>query len=183
MRLVLLVFLAGFLFTACVITPGVNYSVAALGGAVAAIFVLGLRALLPTVESRLDESDQRRRDALYVRLGMASIDMLPGGEFEKYVAARIRTMGWKVSTTPATGDFGVDLIAERNDESVAIQCKRRAKPVGVSAVQQVVAGALHHRCATSAVVSNQEFTAAARELARTHACHLVGRSKLRTWTL
>lgn len=183
MRLVLLVFLAGFLFTAYVITPGVNYSVAALGGAVAAIFVLGLRGLMPVAQRRLDGSDQRRRDALYLRLGMASVDMLSGREFEKYVAARIRNMGWKVSATPATGDFGVDLIAERNEESVAIQCKRRAKPVGVSAVQQVVAGALHHRCGSSAVVSNQEFTAAAKELARTHACHLVGRSKLRTWTL
>src|ERR1700739_2385230 len=116
MRLVLLVFLAGFLFTAYVITPGVNYSVAALGGAVAAILVLGLRGLVSVVESRLDESDQRRRDALYLRLGIASVDMMSGREFEKYVAARIRNMGWKVSTTPATGDFGVDLIAQRNGE-------------------------------------------------------------------
>jgi len=183
MRRVLLVFLAGFLFTAYVITPGVNYSLAALGGAGAAILVLGLRGLVSAARSGLDESDQRRRDALYLRLGMASVDMLSGREFENYVAARIRNMGWTVSATPPTGDFGVDLIAERNDECVAIQCKRRAKPVGVSAVQQVVAGALHHRCDSSAVVSNQEFTAAAKELARTHACHLVGRSKLRTWTL
>jgi restriction system protein len=183
MRRVLLVFLAGFLFTGYVITPGVNYSLAALGGAVAAMLVLGLRGLVSVARSGLDESDQRRRDALYLRLGMASVDMLSGREFEKYVAARIRNMGWTVSATPPTGDFGFDLIAERNDECVAIQCKRRAKPVGVSAVQQVVAGALHHRCTSSAVVSNQEFTAAAKQLASTHACHLVGRSKLRTWTL
>ena len=183
MRRVLLVFLAGFLFTAYVITPGVNYSLAALGGAGAAILVLGLRGLVSAARSGLDESDQRRRDALYLRLGMASVDMLSGREFENYVAARIRNMGWTVSATPPTGDFGVDLIAERNDECVAIQCKRRAKPVGVSAVQQVVAGALHHRCTSIAVVSNQEFTAAAKQLASTHACHLVGRSKLRTWTL
>jgi restriction system protein len=183
MRLVLLVFLAGFLFTAYVIAPGVNYSLAVFGGAFAALLVVGLRGLLPVVERGLDESDRRRRDALYLRLGMASVDMLSGREFEKYVAARIRNMGWNVSATSATGDFGVDLIAERNDQCVAIQCKRLAKPVGVSAVQQVVAGALHHRCDSSAVVSNQEFTAAAKELARTHACHLVGRSKLRTWTL
>src|ERR1700756_2811790 len=146
MRLVLSVFLAGFLFTAYVITPGANYSLAALGGAVAATLALGLRGLVSVLESRLDESDRRRRDALYLGLGIASVDRLSGREFEKYVAARIRNMGWNVSATPPTGDFGVDLIAERNDECVAIQCKRRAKPVGVFAVQQVVAGALHHRC-------------------------------------
>ena len=183
MRIVLFVFLAGFLFTASVITPGSNYSLAALGGLIAVVLAFALRTALSVVELRLDESDQRRRDALYLRLGMRSVDVMSGREFEKYVAARVRQMGWDVSATPATRDFGVDLIAERGSECVAIQCKRHARPVGVSAVQQVVAGALHHRCSTSAVVSNQEFTTAAKELASTHGCHLVGRSKLRKWKL
>lgn len=183
MRTVLLVFFAGFLFTAFVITPGSNYSLAALGGLIAVVLVFALRTVLSVVEVRLAESDRRRRDVLYLRLGMRSLDLMSGREFEKYVAARVRQMGWDVSATPATRDFGVDLIAERGSECVAIQCKRHARPVGVSAVQQVVAGALHHRCSASAVVSNQEFTTAARELASTHGCHLVGRSKLRTWKL
>jgi restriction system protein len=183
MRIVLVVFVAGFVFTAYAITPGVNYSMAALGGAIAAVLVLALRGLLPAVERRLDEYDRRRREALYLSVGMSSVDVMSGHEFEKYVAARVRQMGWDVSATSVTRDFGVDLIAARDGECIAIQCKRRAKPVGVSAVQQVVAGALHHQCSASAVVSNQEFTTAAKELARTHGCRLVGRSNLRRWTL
>lgn len=183
MRIVLFAFAAGFSFTAYVITPGANYSLAALGGVVAVVLVFALRGLRPMMERRLDRSDQQRSDALYLSLRMASVDTMPGREFEKYVAARMRKMGWTVRATAATGDFGVDLIAARNDECVAVQCKRRTKPVGVSAVQQVVAGARHHQCDGSAVVSNQEFTTAAQELARTHGCHLVGRSKLRTWRL
>lgn len=183
MRTVLFVFLAGFLFTAYVITPGANYSLAALGGLIAVVLAFAFRTVLSVVELRLNESDQRRRDAFFLRLGMRSVDVMSGREFEKYVAARMRQTGWDVSATPATRDFGVDLIAERGSECVAIQCKRHARPVGVSAVQQVVAGALHHRCSASAVVSNQEFTTAAKELASTHGCHLVGRSKLRTWKL
>jgi restriction system protein len=183
MRLVLCLFLAGFLFTAYVITPGTNYSMAAVGGLIAVVLAFTFRTVLSVAEVRLDKSDLRRRDALYLRLSLRSLDVLSGREFEKYVAARVRQMGWEVSVTPATRDFGVDLIAERGGECVAIQCKRLARPVGVSAVQQVVAGALHHRCSASAVVSNQEFTTAARELASTHGCHLVGRSNLRTWKL
>ena len=141
MRIVLVVFLAGFLFTAFVITPGSNYSMAALGGLIAVVLAFAFRTVLSVVELRLHASDQRRRDTLYLRLGMRSVDVMSGREFEKYVAARVRQMGWDVSATPATGDFGVDLIAERGSECVAIQCKRHAKPVGVSAVQQVVAGA------------------------------------------
>ena len=64
---------------------------------------------------------------------------------------------------------------------MAVQCKRQAKAVGVAAVQQVVSGALHHRCNQSVVVTNQGFTKAARQLATTHRCRLVGREQVQIW--
>ena len=89
---------------------------------------------------------------------------MTGTEFEDYVAARLRRAGWHVTFTSASGDYGVDLIAERDGKSVAVQCKRHGKPVGVAAVQQVVSGARHHGCKKSIVISNQEFTQAAKQL-------------------
>lgn len=115
------------------------------------------------------------------RAGMTAIDGMSGVEFEGYVAARLRRAGWQVRFTPAVGDYGVDLIAEKDGQSVAIQCKRLGKSVGVAAVQQVVSGALHHGCTRSLVVSNQEFTTAARQLAYTHRCQLIGRRALQAW--
>ena len=115
------------------------------------------------------------------RAGMTAIDGMSGVEFEGYVAARLRRTGWQVRFTPAVGDYGVDLIAEKDGQSVAIQCKRHGKSVGVAAVQQVVSGALHHGCTRSLVVSNQEFTTAARQLAYTHRCQLIGRRALQAW--
>jgi restriction system protein len=115
------------------------------------------------------------------RAGMTAIDGMSGVEFEGYVAARLRRAGWQVRFTPAVGDYGVDLIAEKDGQSVAIQCKRHGKSVGVAAVQQVVSGALHHGCTRSLVVSNQEFTTAARQLAYTHRCQLIGRRALQAW--
>lgn len=112
---------------------------------------------------------------------MASIDAMTGTDFEDYVAARLQRAGWQVAFTPASGDYGVDLIARRDDRSVAVQCKRLGKPVGVAAVQQVVAGARHHDCTKSIVVSNQEFTDAAKQLAYTHNCQLIGRRQLQAW--
>ena len=99
------------------------------------------------------------------RLGMAAIDAMTGTEFEDYVAARMQRAGWQITFTPASGDYGVDLIAGKDDKSVAVQCKRLGKPVGIAAVQQVVSGARHHDCTKSIVVSNQEFTDAAKRLA------------------
>jgi restriction system protein len=113
--------------------------------------------------------------------GMAAIDAMTGTEFEDYVAARLQRAGWRVTFTPASGDYGVDLVGDKDGKSVAVQCKRLGKPVGVAAVQQVVAGARHHGCARSIVISNQEFTSAAIQLAHTHNCQLIGRRALQAW--
>jgi restriction system protein len=112
---------------------------------------------------------------------LAAIDAMNGLEFEDYVAARLRRAGWQVEFTPAVGDYGVDLIAEKDGQRAAIQCKRHGKSVGVAAVQQVVSGARHHECTRSIVVSNQEFTSAAKQLAYTHDCQLIGRKALQSW--
>ncbi|MFV0495960.1 restriction endonuclease [Mycobacterium sp.] len=114
-------------------------------------------------------------------VSMAVIDAMDGIEFEDYVATRLSRAGWQVSLTPRVGDYGVDLIAEKDGQVAAIQCKRHSKPVGVSAVQQVVSGARHHGCTRSIVVSNQDFTSAAKQLAHTHGCQLIGRRVLQGW--
>ncbi|MCV7350658.1 restriction endonuclease [Mycobacterium parmense] len=113
--------------------------------------------------------------------GMKAIDAMDGVAFEDYVAGRLRRAGWQVGFTPPVGDYGVDLIAQKDGQSVAIQCKRHGKTVGIAAVQQVVSGARHHGCTRSIVVSNQEFTSAAKQLAHTHGCQLIGRRALQAW--
>jgi restriction system protein len=124
----------------------------------------------------LSREPLRRADA-----SMTVIDAMTGTEFENYVAARLRRAGWQVTFTPVTGDYGVDLIANKEAKSVAIQCKRHGNSVGVAAVQQVVSGARHHGCTKSIVVSNREFTPAAKKLAFTHGCQLIGRRALQAW--
>jgi restriction system protein len=138
----------------------------ALAGAAIGLVLAALLAREPT----------RRRDA-----SLTAIDGMSGTQFEDYVAARMQRAGWQVTLTPVVGDYGVDLIAEKDGKSVAIQCKRHGNAVGVAAVQQVVAGARHHGCTKSIVVSNQEFTRAAKQLAFTHGCQLIGRRALQAW--
>jgi restriction system protein len=121
------------------------------------------------------------RFARYLSSGMREIDAMTGIDFENYVAAKLRAAGYRVALTKVTGDFGVDLIASKGKERIAIQCKRHGRRIGAAAVQQVVAGALMHRCTSTMVVSNQEFTPAAIRLADVHACELVGRARLPKW--
>ncbi len=105
---------------------------------------------------------------------------MSGTEFEDFVATIARRAGVPVIMTPLTGDWGVDLILGRRPDRVAVQCKRLGRPVGPGAVQEVVAGAPMQDCTRTMVVSNQEFTPAARRLAELHGCVLVGGSQLRS---
>jgi restriction system protein len=103
---------------------------------------------------------------------------MSGTEFEDYVARVARGCGVPVIMTPLSGDWGVDLILGRRPDRVAVQCKRLGRPVGPGAVQEVVAGAPMQDCTRTMVVSNQEFTPAARRLAERHGCVLVGGADL-----
>jgi restriction system protein len=152
---------------------------AGLGGLVVAVLILWW---LSVQRDRYQADAQRRHDLKCAKSGMRAIDRMSGAAFEEFVAAQLRVAGWSVMPTASTGDYGVDLIAKKDGARMAVQCKRLAKAVGVAAVQQVVSGALHHGCNRTVVVTNQAFTKAARRLATTHRCRLVGRTQLQSWT-
>jgi len=106
------------------------------------------------------------------------VDDMSGTEFEDYIARIARSCGLPVIMTELTGDWGVDLVVGTRPDRLAIQCKRLSRPVGAGAVQEVVAGAAMHDCAHTMVVTNNEFTTAARKLAEQHECTLIGGTEL-----
>ena len=150
----------------------------------AAWVLAGLTALLAMVACWrwwlvwLDQRRCSRLDALYRGSGQAAVDEMVGVDFEHYVAAVLRGVGYTVEVTKASGDFGVDLIATKNGVRTAVQCKRQARAVNGSAIQQVVAGAAVHECTATMVVSNHRYTPAAEKLAEVHGCVLVDRVRL-----
>jgi restriction system protein len=155
------------------VAAGVEFHSLRAGAIVAAVVVTAWLGLPLAVRAH--------RATAYFTSGLHEVDAMSGVEFEDYVAAKLRAAGYRVGLTAVTGDFGVDLIASRGKDRIAIQCKRHGRSVGPAAVQQVVAGALLHRCTSTMVVSNQEFTPAAIQLAGVHSCELVGRARLPKW--
>ncbi|MDR3663340.1 MAG: restriction endonuclease [Mycobacterium sp.] len=103
---------------------------------------------------------------------------MSGTEFEDYIARIARSCGVPVIMTELSGDWGVDLIVGTRPNRLAIQCKRLSRPVGPGAVQEVVAGAPMQECTHTMVVTNNDFTPAARKLAELHDCTLVSGSEL-----
>lgn len=77
-----------------------------------------------------------------------------------------RHLFWNVKVTKASGDYGVDITARRGLlRKYAVQCKYYSSPVGVGAVQEVVAGMRVYNCNRSMVVTNNVFTKPAQKLA------------------
>lgn len=89
-----------------------------------------------------------------------------GLEYERYVAQSLKTSGCEnVEVTPASGDFGADIIFRKNGAKVCAQCKLYSKPVGISAVQEVIGAKAHYKCAAAMVITNSTFTEKAEEFA------------------
>ena len=94
-------------------------------------------------------------------------DDMEGHEFEHFCADLLRRRGFKdVVVTKGSGDFGIDILAERDGISYGIQCKNYSSPIGVKAVQEVYAGRDYYDCMVGVVMSNQYFTGPAVEAAK-----------------
>lgn len=94
-------------------------------------------------------------------------DTLEGHEFEYYCADLLRQKGFEeVEVTKGSGDFGADILAEKEGITFAIQCKCHTAPIGVKAVQEAYAGRDYYDCMVGAVLTNQYFTTPAVEAAK-----------------
>lgn len=120
---------------------------------------------------RLDEIDA------LLRVDCAT---LSGPQFEQHLAEAFRLHGYDVKPTGQTGDQGVDLIVTMaGGRRVAVQAKCYTGAVGNDAVQQAFAGKAFHGCDACVVVTNSEFTRAARELASKIGCATIDGAALR----
>lgn len=96
-----------------------------------------------------------------------SLDEMEGHDFEYYCAQLLRQNGFlEVEVTKGSGDYGIDILAEKDGITYAIQCKCYSAPVGVKAVQEAYAGRDYYDRMVGAVLTNQYFTAPAVEAAK-----------------
>lgn len=126
------------------------------------IFVVGI-AILTAVAAgffyyiRRIFRDRRGRD----------MDVMEGHDFEYFCADLLERQGFmEVEVTRGSGDFGVDILAEKDGVTYAVQCKRYQGPVGVDAVLQTYAGKDYYDRMVGAVMTNQYFTSPAVQAAK-----------------
>lgn len=106
-------------------------------------------------------------------------DNMEGHDFEYFCADVLRNNGYvDVEVTQGSGDHGIDILAEKDDITYAIQCKCYSSNIGNAAVQQAHTGkSLYHRD-VAVVMTNQYFTQQAKEEAAALRVKLWDRDKL-----
>ena len=97
---------------------------------------------------------------------MREVDIMTGLEFELFLQELFQKMGYTVSLTPNSGDFGTDLILVKDGLKTSVQAKRYNAQVGITAMQEAIAGAAFYQCDYSMVITNSNCTKAAEEFAK-----------------
>ena len=102
--------------------------------------------------------------------GINQIDQLSPFEFETWVSHFLQKQGYRAYTTQKSGDYGIDVIAEKDQTKIAIQVKKYQQAVGIKAVQEVISGANYYECNEAWVVTSASAFTTAACTARSSCC-------------
>ena len=99
---------------------------------------------------------------------LAMIDQMEGFEFEEYVAKLFQRFGFSTNVTKKSGDFGCDVLLEKNGDRIAVQVKRSTSTVSLNAVQEIVASLKKYDARIGVVITNAKFSKSAKQLAKSN---------------
>ncbi len=132
-------------------------------------------------EASQKQHEQAAWDRRYGQQQAAELCRLSGTEFEEYLAGLFQQLGYRVELTTTSGDYGADLLLSKQGQRIAVQAKCYSGSVGVSAVQEALAGMAYYQCQSAWVVTTGNFTPNAIELAKKSNARLVESTELGKW--
>jgi restriction system protein len=113
-----------------------------------------------------------------IKSGISDIDKMDGKLFEKYLEVLFERLGYKVERTKYIGDYGADLIIQKNGIKTVVQAKRYNGKVRVRAIQEAVGAKGYYSCDRAMVITNSYFTKQAKELADKNGVEIWDRKEL-----
>lgn len=123
------------------------------------------------LQRKIEEKEaELRKSNEYQQLIDNNFSTISPHEFEETIAQLFEKMGYSVRLTSRTVDFGVDVVAKKEDDVIAIQAKkyRRGNNVGNRDIQRLL-GAMQHRkvrANKSILATSSDFTVQAVEQAK-----------------
>jgi len=89
-------------------------------------------------------------------------------QFEFEIARLLCLMDYKANATKATGDDGVDVFAQKDNENIIVQCKKWTRPVGRSVVDELAGTASRYNVTRAILATTSSFSPDAEQVARKH---------------
>ena len=129
-----------------------------------------------SISFRIYKNNKREKELL--ESGIFQVDQMPGRVFEEYLKILLTSKGYKVRMTPASGDYGADLVLSANGRTIVVQVKRYKKKVGLKAVQEIASAKSYYKADECWVITNNYFTTPAINLAKSNSVELFDRDVL-----
>lgn len=108
-----------------------------------------------------------------------NFDYMEGHDFEYFCADILKKNRFEnVEVTRGSGDHGIDILAEKDGITYAIQCKCYSSNIGNAAIQQAHTGKSIYHKDIAVVLTNRYFTSQAKEEAAALSVKLWDRDKL-----
>lgn len=162
----------------CYLRSASEFSVRFIFGSLISMIVISLSItgiLIAVVKCSAVHIQTNRR-----KLCGADYDRMDGHDFEYYCADILKRKGFrKVTVTQGSGDYGIDIIAWKDNVKYGIQCKRYSGNVGYRAVEEAYTGAGIYSCSRAVVMTNSGFTKQAKQGARRLGVELWGSEMFR----
>ncbi|SDZ40910.1 restriction endonuclease [Bacillus sp. 166amftsu] len=135
------------------------------------VYGMGLYITFHIVKWGVRKVRERRMLKRMAQSGIHYIDKMDGFQFEVYLKALFRELGYRPEVTKRSCDYGVDVVLKGKNR-IVIQAKRYGikNRVGIRAVQEVYTGKTYYKADEAWIVTNSYYTKQAKELAE--ACHV-----------
>ncbi len=116
--------------------------------------------------------------AAWEREEMVSVDRMSDRELDQRLEAAFRHEGYVVYRVGGSGEVGADLVLDQPGTRTVVRVRRWDNMVGLSAVQEVLAGRSHYGAQNALVVTTSTFSRDALDLAMSHAVETWDRRRL-----
>ncbi len=113
------------------------------------------------IKRKREEWEKKEKERLEKEYQYGYRDDMNGYEYETYCADLFKYFSWDAKTTKKSGDFGADVIAEKNGIKIVAQCKKWNGKVGYSAVKEIFTAKEINKADYALVITNSDFTKSA----------------------
>jgi hypothetical protein len=103
---------------------------------------------------------------------------LKGVKFEKALERLYSDLGYSVHRTKASYDEGIDLVLQKDNKKIIVQCKGHEKPIGVGAIRDLYGTMMHSGAESAVLACPVGFTEGVRKFAKGKPIELLAAKEL-----